>query len=172
MVYSYSYIQNLYLKTLNSFWAILWIQNIALLMFQHTSWSISTVLESHFSSQNHMLSSNFKVPESIKRLEKITGKDIIFFHVDLRDKANLMRIFEQYEFSAVIHFAGLKSVTQSVSNPLEYYEVNLGGRSIVFPTHPLVPNSYDKHVKHEYTPQIWHIIRLSLQHVHCTLYRN
>lgn len=67
-----------------------------------------------------------KIPESIKRLEKITGKEITFFHADVRDKANLMRIFEQYEFFAVIHFAGLKSVTQSVSNPLEYYEVNLG----------------------------------------------
>lgn len=71
---------------------------------------------------------NLQVPESIKRVEKISGKDVIFFDTDLLDKPGLTRIFQQYQFTAVVHFAGLKSVTESVANPMDYYEVNLGGR--------------------------------------------
>ena len=60
-------------------------------------------------------------------LEQITGKRPLFYYGDLRDGALLEQIFEKHEIEAVIHFAGLKAVGESVQKPLEYYENNLGG---------------------------------------------
>ena len=65
--------------------------------------------------------------ESLRRVEKITGKSVIFYKVDLRDRDKLNTIFEEHEFSGVIHFAGLKAVGESVEIPLEYYEQNIYG---------------------------------------------
>lgn len=65
--------------------------------------------------------------ESVKRVEKITGKAIKFYETDIRDAEGLSTIFETESIDSVIHFAGLKAVGESVSKPLEYYENNIGG---------------------------------------------
>lgn len=70
--------------------------------------------------------SNSKV-KAIDNIEKITGKKVDFFEVDIRDKEKMLDIFKKYKPSSVIHFAGLKAVGESVENPLEYYNCNLGG---------------------------------------------
>ena len=59
--------------------------------------------------------------------EKITGKSIKFYEGDIRDRAILDKIFTENKIDAVINFAGLKSVGESVSKPLEYYENNIEG---------------------------------------------
>ncbi len=63
--------------------------------------------------------------ESIRRVEKITGQKIVFYNVDLRDQNGLNKIFKDQDISAVIHFAGLKAVGESVEKPLLYYRNNL-----------------------------------------------
>ncbi|MEE4293867.1 MAG: UDP-glucose 4-epimerase GalE [Xanthomonadales bacterium] len=65
--------------------------------------------------------------EALERVKKLTGKDLVFHHADLRDAAALERIFAAEGIDAVIHFAGLKAVGESVEKPLEYYENNIGG---------------------------------------------
>lgn len=65
--------------------------------------------------------------EALRRVEKITGKHIDFYKSDVRDKAALHRIFDEHSVDAVIHFAGLKAVGESVEKPLLYYDVNVGG---------------------------------------------
>lgn len=63
--------------------------------------------------------------ESLNRVEKITDVSIPFYDIDVRDSTALEQVFNNHAFDAVIHFAGLKSVGQSVSNPLEYYRNNI-----------------------------------------------
>lgn len=63
--------------------------------------------------------------ESLKRVEKITGKTIKFYKMDVRDKEALRRIFIENNIEAVIHFAGLKAVGESVHKPIVYYDNNL-----------------------------------------------
>lgn len=63
--------------------------------------------------------------ESIGRLEKIVDQEIPFYEVDIRDNAAVEKIFGENNFDAVIHFAGLKAVGESVQKPLEYYRNNL-----------------------------------------------
>ena len=58
-------------------------------------------------------------PESLRRVAKIIGKVIPFYEVDVRDKEALSKVFDENKFDAVIHFAGLKAVGESVSKPLE-----------------------------------------------------
>lgn len=65
--------------------------------------------------------------ESITRVEKITGRTVTFYQVDLLDREGLNAIFAQEKIDAVIHFAGLKAVGESVAKPLEYYYNNLTG---------------------------------------------
>ncbi len=67
----------------------------------------------------------------LPRLEKITGKKTPFYQVDIRDREGLNRVFEQEDIEAVIHFAGLKAVGESVSKPWEYYENNSGGTLVL-----------------------------------------
>lgn len=55
--------------------------------------------------------------ESLNRVEKITGKSIAFHEVDVRDKAGLKNVFQQHSIDAIIHFAGLKAVGESVAKP-------------------------------------------------------
>lgn len=64
-------------------------------------------------------------PESIKRVEKITGTKIPFFDFDLRNKKQLDELFSANNFDAVIHYAGLKAVGESIQKPLEYYANNI-----------------------------------------------
>ena len=65
----------------------------------------------------------------LKNIEKITGKSPIFYEVDLTDYNATDNIFKNTNFDLVIHFAGLKSVSESVENPLLYYKVKLSGSS-------------------------------------------
>ena len=64
---------------------------------------------------------------SIKRVEKITGKSITLIEGDVRDKATLTTLFSDHQIDAVMHFAGLKAVSDSVNNPLAYYDNNVMG---------------------------------------------
>lgn len=64
--------------------------------------------------------------EAVRRLEKLAGSSVTFFETDVRDQENLERIFQARVVDAVIHFAGLKAVGESVQKPLLYYENNLG----------------------------------------------
>ena len=70
-------------------------------------------------------------PESLRRVAKIIGKEIPFYEVDVRDKEALSKVFDENKFDAVIHFAGLKAVGESVSKPLEYYHNNITGTFIL-----------------------------------------
>lgn len=63
--------------------------------------------------------------EAIRRVEKIIKKPIPFHQFDLRDRENLDALLTENTFDAVIHFAGLKAVGESVEKPLEYYENNI-----------------------------------------------
>ncbi len=63
--------------------------------------------------------------ESIRRVEKLTGKEVHCHQFDLLDVAKLRDLFKEYSFYAVIHFAGLKAVGESVEKPLLYYRVNI-----------------------------------------------
>jgi len=69
--------------------------------------------------------------ESLKRVQEITGKPLDFYKVDLRDRQALERIVERYPFDAVVHFAGLKAVGESVSIPLHYYQNNVTGTLVL-----------------------------------------
>lgn len=64
--------------------------------------------------------------KSLERIEKITGKTLRFYENDVRDKSALKKIFGENDIEAVIHFAGLKAVGESVRKPLMYYENNIG----------------------------------------------
>ena len=69
--------------------------------------------------------------ESLKRVEEITGKKLTFYEVDLLDEPALNRVFDNENVDAVIHFAGLKAVGESVYKPLEYYHNNITGTLIL-----------------------------------------
>ena len=64
---------------------------------------------------------------SLDRIRELTGKSPVFFQVDLRDKASLNEVFASVSVDAVIHFAGLKAVGESVEIPLSYYQNNITG---------------------------------------------
>jgi UDP-glucose 4-epimerase len=70
--------------------------------------------------------------ESLMRVEKITGKSIQFVEGDIRDRNLLRSIFTEYSIEAVIHFAGLKAVGESVIQPLKYYDNNVCGSVALF----------------------------------------
>ncbi|MFA6013206.1 MAG: UDP-glucose 4-epimerase GalE [Desulfobacteraceae bacterium] len=69
--------------------------------------------------------------ESLLRVERLTGKRIEFIEVDLLDKDSLDDVFKNHDFYAVIHFAGLKAVGESVSIPLKYYQNNITGTLVL-----------------------------------------
>jgi UDP-glucose 4-epimerase len=72
---------------------------------------------------------NFSNSKSIalERVQKITGKSLTFHQADIRNKDLLREVFKQHEVKSVIHFAGLKSVGESVAQPLRYYDNNVCG---------------------------------------------
>ena len=70
-------------------------------------------------------------PESIKRVEQITGKKISLYEGDIRNRNLLCRIFEEHKINWVIHFAGLKAVGESCQKPIEYYDNNIGGTLVL-----------------------------------------
>ncbi len=64
-------------------------------------------------------------PEAVRRVEEIAGKAVKVYQADVCDRNAMNRIFDENTFDAVIHFAGLKAVGESVSIPLKYYRNNL-----------------------------------------------
>jgi len=72
--------------------------------------------------------------ESLKRVEKITGQSISLFIANVNDRDALREIFKTYPIKAVIHFAGLKAVGESVAEPLPYYYNNVSGSIALFET--------------------------------------
>lgn len=75
--------------------------------------------------------SNSKI-DVLTRLEKITGKPIQFIQADIRDRALLDQLFKNNPIQAVIHFAGLKAVGESMEKPLEYFDCNIHGSITLF----------------------------------------
>ncbi len=69
--------------------------------------------------------------ESLRRVEKITGKTPRFYQVDILDREGLEDVFSKETIESVIHFAGLKAVGESVAKPLEYYHNNITGTLIL-----------------------------------------
>ena len=65
--------------------------------------------------------------ESLHRVQEITGRELVFVEGDVRDRACLDQLFGDHDIYAVIHFAGLKAVGESVEQPLAYYDTNVGG---------------------------------------------
>ncbi len=70
--------------------------------------------------------------KSLDRVAKITGRQAAFVEGDIRDRASLRRLFERHAIDAVVHFAGLKAVGESVEKPLLYYDNNIGGSVALF----------------------------------------
>ena len=68
---------------------------------------------------------------SVERVKEITGKEPIFYECDVRDEAKLTEVFQKEKPEAVIHFAGLKAVGESVAKPLEYYDNNIGSTLVL-----------------------------------------
>ncbi|MDE6832963.1 MAG: UDP-glucose 4-epimerase GalE [Ruminococcus sp.] len=68
---------------------------------------------------------------TVDRIEKITGKKVTFYNVDICDYDALSGVFRENDIEAVIHFAGLKAVGESVRKPLEYYTNNIYGTLIL-----------------------------------------
>jgi len=69
--------------------------------------------------------------QAIEGMERITGKKVSFIQADICDKYCLKEVFAQYSFDAVLHFAGLKAVGESVAKPLEYYSNNLNATLVL-----------------------------------------
>ena len=69
--------------------------------------------------------------EALRRVEKITGKSVKFYNVDLLDKPALEEVFQKEKIESVIQFAGYKAVGESVAKPLEYYHNNITGTLIL-----------------------------------------
>jgi UDP-glucose 4-epimerase len=73
-------------------------------------------------------------PLALRRIEQIAGQAPGFVHADIRDRAALESVFAAHRFDAVIHFAGLKAVGESVAEPVRYYDNNLTGSLALFET--------------------------------------
>jgi UDP-glucose 4-epimerase len=78
---------------------------------------------------DNLSNSNYNV---VNELRKITGKQIKLIEGDIRDTEKLKKTFIENKIDAVIHFAGLKSVVQSIDNPIEYYDCNVRGSISLF----------------------------------------
>lgn len=77
---------------------------------------------------DNLCNSNSK---SLERVEALTGKKVKFYEGDVRDEALMRKIFQENELSAVIHFAGLKAVGESVAQPWRYYDNNLNSTLVL-----------------------------------------
>ena len=103
-------------------------------------------------------------PEALRRVEEIAGRAVKAYEADVCDRAAMDKIFSENRFDAVIHFAGLKAVGESVHKPLEYYRNNLdstltlcetmrryGCKRIVFsssaPVYGVPDETWGEHVK-------------------------
>ncbi len=70
-------------------------------------------------------------PEALRRVEALTGAKIPFYECDIRDEEGMKAVFAAHKIDAVIHFAGLKAVGESVQKPLEYYDNNVNGTLVL-----------------------------------------
>ncbi len=88
-----------------------------------------TVVEMLNAGHNAIIVDNLSnsKPEALRRIEEITGKEPVFYKSDILDKEALKNIFGCHKIDAVIHFAGLKAVGESVKLPLKYYYTNITG---------------------------------------------
>ncbi|RZF32820.1 hypothetical protein LSTR_LSTR011466 [Laodelphax striatellus] len=73
-----------------------------------------------------------QIPEVLQRVERLSGKKITFYQVDLVDKDGLSEVFKQHKIDCVIHFAALKAVGESCQEPLKYYSNNVSGSITLF----------------------------------------
>ncbi len=71
-------------------------------------------------------------PDVLRRVEQISGRTLTFEEVDIRDRNALRDVFRHHAIDAVIHFAGLKAVGESVAQPLRYYDNNISGSIALF----------------------------------------
>ena len=93
-----------------------------------------TIVELYNAGHNVIVVDNLcnSSKESLKRVAELVGvSKIPFFEADIRDRDTLNRIMSQYPCEACIHFAGLKSVKESIDHPLEYYENNISGTLVL-----------------------------------------
>ncbi len=79
------------------------------------------VLDNYYNS-NH---------EVLARVKELSGKDLPFYECDIRDAEGLRRIFQKHDIDVVVHFAGLKTVGESVQKPLEYFDNNVNGTLVL-----------------------------------------
>ena len=88
-----------------------------------------TVLELLNKNYDVVVVDNFSnsSPESLRRVQKITGKQATFYEADIRDSEAMSKIFAAHKVDAVIHFAAFKAVGESCRLPLKYYENNISG---------------------------------------------
>lgn len=70
-------------------------------------------------------------PESLKRIQEITNKKLVFYELDILDETALKSVFSENKIEAVIHFAGLKAVGESVQVPISYYHNNITGTLVL-----------------------------------------
>lgn len=78
---------------------------------------------------DNLINSSIKV---LERIETLTGKLPTFYNLDISNKAALANVFNTHQIDAVIHFAALKAVGESVAKPLEYYQNNVAGSLVLF----------------------------------------
>ena len=92
-----------------------------------------TVVELLEENEDIIIVDNFinSKPEALEQIKKISNKNFKFYEVDLLDKENLEKVFKENTIEAVIHFAGLKAVGESVQKPVEYYHNNITGTLVL-----------------------------------------
>jgi UDP-glucose 4-epimerase len=89
-----------------------------------------TVVELLLNNYNIIIIDNLvnSSKDVLKKIQNITNyKDLLFFNIDIRDTLRLENLFIEYKIKLVIHFAALKSVSESIKNPLQYYDCNVNG---------------------------------------------
>jgi len=93
-----------------------------------------TVVELLAAAEDVVIADNLSnaKPAVLDRIERIAGRRPAFVRLDVRDREGLRRLFADHAFSAVIHFAGLKAVGESVAQPLRYYDNNVSGSVALF----------------------------------------
>ena len=89
-----------------------------------------TVVELLLNNYNIIIIDNLvnSSKDVLKKIQNIINyKDLLFFNIDIRDTLRLENLFIEYKIKLVIHFAALKSVSESIKNPLQYYDCNVNG---------------------------------------------
>ncbi len=92
-----------------------------------------TIIELYQKGHTVVAIDNFvnSCPESLKRVSEIIGRRVPFYEADVRDSEAMNKIFDENKIDAVIHFAGLKAVGESIQMPLEYYENNMNATFVL-----------------------------------------